>query len=388
MTSRFPAKQGFRQIKLENWKNFTQVDVPLQQRMFLVGPNASGKSNFLDVFRFLRDIAFPGGGGLLAAVSKRGGVTKIRSLAARQKPDVKITVEVDLGASPGRWTYEIGFSGGSLPEITLERIRKNGKDMIAPRPSPEDRADPERLQQSYLELKNLNKDFRELVNVLQSVDYIHTVPQLIREPERYVAKARDPFGSDVLEQIGLVSEKERKRRLDLICKALSVAVPQLTELRWKRIGRVPHLEGRYSHWRPQGAWQSEDQFSDGTLRLFGLLWTLLDSKGPLLLEEPELSLHPEVVREIPQLIARIQSKAGRQVFISTHSGDLLRDGGIGIDEVLLLRPEKDGTSVKPTSCFREIVLLLQAGLDLTDAVMPYTKPENVEQLALFSDGLR
>jgi predicted ATPase len=45
----------FSQVILENWRNFDQVDVRLQDRAFLVGPNASGKSNFLDVFRFLRD---------------------------------------------------------------------------------------------------------------------------------------------------------------------------------------------------------------------------------------------------------------------------------------------------------------------------------------------
>ncbi|MFW5773293.1 MAG: AAA family ATPase, partial [Tangfeifania sp.] len=43
-------------IKLKNWKNFKEIDVQLRNRIFIVGPNASGKSNFLDVFRFLRDI--------------------------------------------------------------------------------------------------------------------------------------------------------------------------------------------------------------------------------------------------------------------------------------------------------------------------------------------
>ena len=65
-------------VELKNWRNFVDVDVPLRQRQFLVGPNASGKSNFLDVFRFLRDIAKPNGGGLQSAVDKRGGLSKIR----------------------------------------------------------------------------------------------------------------------------------------------------------------------------------------------------------------------------------------------------------------------------------------------------------------------
>jgi len=46
-------------IVLKNWKNFPEVDQKLGDRVFLVGPNASGKSNFLDALRFLHDIAKP-----------------------------------------------------------------------------------------------------------------------------------------------------------------------------------------------------------------------------------------------------------------------------------------------------------------------------------------
>jgi predicted ATPase len=71
------------------------------------------------------------------------------------------------------------------------------------------------------------------------------------------------------------------------------------------------------------------------------------------LEEPELSLHPDVVRFVPQMFARIQRRLGRQVLISTHSSDLLRDEGIGLDEVLLLEPGEEGTSVRPANDFAE-----------------------------------
>jgi predicted ATPase len=52
----------FSRVHLENWRNFGAADVDLAQRVFVVGPNAAGKSNFLDVFRFLRCTAgCPGG---------------------------------------------------------------------------------------------------------------------------------------------------------------------------------------------------------------------------------------------------------------------------------------------------------------------------------------
>jgi hypothetical protein len=165
-----------------------------------------------------------------------------------------------------------------------------------------------------------------------------------------------------------------------------VAVPQLNELElWRDVRGTPHLRGKYEHWRPQGAWQTEEHFSDGTLRLMGLLWATLAGTGPLLLEEPELSLHPDVVRFIPQMFARIQRRTGRQIFISTHSMDLLRDDGIGLDEVLLLEPGTEGTSVAPAGSVHAIRDLLQGGLNLAEAVMPRTRPKQAQQLMLFGD---
>ena len=81
-------------LQLQNWRNFKKIEVDLRDRVFVIGPNASGKSNLLDVFRFLRDVAKPKGGGLQRAVEMRGGMTKVRCLLARSNPEVLI--EVDL----------------------------------------------------------------------------------------------------------------------------------------------------------------------------------------------------------------------------------------------------------------------------------------------------
>lgn len=379
-------KLRFSRVSLQNWKNFLEIDVALQNRVFLVGPNASGKSNFLDVFRFLRDLASPGGG-FREAVSRRGGLTAIRCLAARRYPDVSIRVVVEGVEETPKWEYELTFTQDNQrrPVIRRERISRNGKAVIE-RPNREDEQDPERLTQTYIEQVNVNREFRDLVAFFDSIRYLHIVPQLVREPDRSVGRMQDPYGGDFLEQIAKTPERTRKARLRKIREALRVAVPQLQEIElWRDVRGTPHLRGKYEHWRPQGAWQTEEQFSDGTLRLMGLLWAVMDGGGPLLLEEPELSLHPEVVRFIPQMFARVQRRTRRQIILSTHSPELLADEGIGLDEVLLLRPASEGTRVTPARDFEEIPRLLEGGVSLPEALIPKTRPEGAEQLTLFGD---
>ena len=376
----------FRHIHLENWRNFVRTDVDLQRRVFLVGPNASGKSNFLDVFRFLHDIVSVGGG-FQQAVINRGGVSDIRSLAARRYSDIVVMVRMGSGESDSIWEYELHFTQDNRRRSTIkrERVSKGGKNILL-RPDEDDQKDRERLTQTYLEQVNVNREFRDVADFFASVRYLHIVPQLVREPDRSVGKRKDPYGGDFLEQIARTPEKTRIAWLRRIEGALKVAVPQLTKVElWRDDRGTPHLRGKYAHWRPQGAWQAEDQFSDGTLRLMGLLWATLEGNGPLLLEEPELSLHPEVTRFIPQMFARIQRLSGRQILLSTHSTDLLQDEGIGLDEVLLLIPSSEGTEVRPAKGIREIERLLRSGMSLADIVIPHTRPENAEQLALFGD---
>ncbi|MGH7324985.1 MAG: AAA family ATPase [Candidatus Rokuibacteriota bacterium] len=374
----------FTHVKLENWRNFLNVDVPLQKRVFIVGPNASGKSNFLDAFRFLRDVA-DAQGGFQRAVHARRGVSQIRSLHARRYPSVAIDVALDLDSVV--WNYRLEFTQDNQrrPIIARELVRRD-KDVILDRPDEDDKSDHNRLTQTYLEQVNANRKFREVNEFLAQVRYLHLVPQLVREPDRSVGRVRDPFGGDFLEQLARTPKGTLESRLRRIQAALRVAVPQLKELVLDRDVRgVPHLKGLYEHWRPNAGWQTEDQFSDGTLRLLGLLWVFLDGTAPLLLEEPELSLHPAVVRHIPRMIARLGRRSGRQALLSTHSPDLLSDEGIAPEEVLLLEPSKEDTAVTVAWDDDQVRRLLEGGATLAETVLPRTAPAQAAQLSFFGD---
>lgn len=384
MPSSARSAMRFRRLRLRNWRNFVDIDVELQRRAFLVGANASGKSNLLDAFRFLRDVASPGG--FEAAVRSRGGVSLIRSLAARRDPS--IAIQVAVGDDEDEWKYLLRFRqetrGHRRVLVEEEKVWRRGKVIVA-RPDDEDGKDPERLTQTHLEQITANVKFRDLADFFSSVSYLHVVPQSIRETGVLSTREHDPYGSDLIERIARTPGPTRDARLRRILEALKVAVPLLTDLElWRDERGVPHLRGKYKNWREKGVWQGEREFSDGTLRLLGLLWSILETGGPLLLEEPEISLHPGIIEYIPQMLARMQLRTGRQTLISTHSPELLRDEGIGLDEVLVLEPGEKGTGVRMAADIPEISVLVEGGMPLGDVALPETRPANASQLPLYA----
>jgi len=374
-------------IQLRNWKNFGEVNADCGKRVFLIGPNASGKSNFLDALRFLCAVVQDG---LKKAVAARGGMKAVRYLCARRSPAVSIAVNLD-----DTWEYGLSFTAASNgePIITEEYVDsfENGqKKNLLKRPDPDDEKDELRLTQTALQQVNVNKEFRIIADFFSSIKYRHILPQLVRDPKNFspLPSVNDPFGRDLISQIWNTPKNTRDSRLNKINEALTIAVPQLKNLsveQHKATG-LPHLTAKYKHWRTHDAYQQEDSFSDGTLRLLTLLWSIFEAEGPLLLEEPELSLHEAIVRQLPGMFARLdktRKKATRQVFITTHAESLLYDPGIGANEVLILEPGAEGTGIR-TATEEEIRLMVEEGLTAAEVLMPKTRPDNIEQLSQLS----
>lgn len=380
-------------LKLQNWRNFRRIEVNLRERVFVIGPNASGKSNLLDVFRFLRDVAQPKGGGLQRAVAARGGMTKLRCLLARRDPEVLIEVELaERVDTPAVWRYSLAFRSegkGKQRVVVGKEIVEDLRQgvVVLNRPDSKDKSDPERLTETSLEQVNANKDFREIAQFFGSLTYLHLVPQLLKYTELGASGQLegDPFGQSFLERIAKTTDRTRDARLKKIESALQACVPNMRHLRFTRDATTgaPHLEALYEHWRPDAGWQREDQFSDGTLRLLGIMWSLLDGDSLLLLEEPELSLNESIVRQIPALLWQMQRKAKyrRQVFVTTHSEALLEHSSVDPRDVVRLEPSGDGTRAL-TATAQEIALVA-AGYNVAEAMVQKMPLGQIDQLSIF-----
>jgi predicted ATPase len=381
----------FTRVRLENWRNFRQAEVRLEKRAFLVGPNASGKSNFLDALRFLRDIARPEGGLASAlALPGRGGFKNVRCLFARKPSTLTIDVDVGDDSNPTLWSYMLvlqqhNAARGNPVTVEQEIVKHRGTITLeAKRPNQTD--DLLFWTQTKLEQVQQNKTFRELAEVFTSIRYLHVVPQIVRDARRFIDAAEDPFGGDLLRRMKETPKKSREPRLRRLRDALKVAVPQFEDLELKDdIDGRPHLYAAFRHWRVHPTQQDETLLSDGTLRLLGFLWSITERGGPLLLEEPELSLHDAVVAQLPAMIAKAQRLSGRQVIASTHSEALLNAPGIKPHEVHRIAVSENGSEIETAAGNLTILELVEkAGWSLGQAVLPLTQPEGIEKLGSLS----
>lgn len=379
-------------LELENWMNFKRLEVSsIEDRLFIIGPNASGKSNLLDALRFLRDVALPAGpkpsgGGLQKAMQDRGGISKVRCLNAGKQSEIRLGIRLEEGAE--EWEYKLHFKGEGRANnrltVVKEEVLHDGKCLMR-RPDELDEQDQERLTQTALEDVKANQKFRPIAHFLSEVSYLHLVPQLLKFSDLIGGNrlTHDPFGQGFLERIAATPERTRTARLRRIQRVLGDVVPQFSELRFVKdtvTGR-PHVEANFAHWRPKGAWQRESQFSDGTLRLIALLWSLLDTSSLLLLEEPELSLNEAVVAKLPELFRELQkgSKTTRQIVVTTHSDALLADASIGWDEIVRLEQANGDTRIAgPTKQERAMV---DGGFTIGKVLLEGTRPPGVTEPA-------
>jgi hypothetical protein len=344
------AKPGgvlrFTHLILENWRNFTRVEAALRNRVIVTGPVAGGKTNLLDAFLFLRDIAAEGG--FQAAIAKRGGLARLRCLAAPASAEMAIEVWA-AGDEPGAaWSYSLRFAQDAQrkPVIVSECAACRGREILA-RPDERDGQDPRRLSATALEQLHANREFRELADWFGSIRC-----------------GADGCGSRLLEAVASTPENVAAGRLRRILDLIRPLVPQLEALDFRRDARgAPHLRARFGY--AHGAWQTEEQLSGGTLRMLALAWDAMEGAGPLLIEEPERSLDAAAVQKILPMLRAAGRRGERQLVMATHSSELLADESVTPDEVLLLEPGEDGTTARAPS---------------------YFVPTDEEQLALFEES--
>ena len=116
-----------KRIRIRNFKSFADVDLELGRFNVIVGANAAGKSNAVQVFRFLRDIRW---NGLDNAISMQGGSQYIHNLRLGDKSTsieletalpkgvrIPIPTKSRVYSTGGRWILEFRIKGQSIEVV-------------------------------------------------------------------------------------------------------------------------------------------------------------------------------------------------------------------------------------------------------------------------------
>lgn len=319
-------------IHASNFKSLGEsVDLPLSSFVALVGINGAGKSNVVDVPRFvahaLRD-------GLDAAVTTRGNMRGLGRWSGGRPYDVSIRIDVARDEGAGFFDLRIGSQdGGDNYKVLHEQARWrdasgtwdyvvgpsgwDGPGGLSPRPDPGGLALP---------LVAADERFKLLHEELRSVAIYSIFPAVLRSPQQF-------DGSTPMLEHGenwATALRAVTRRKDLHAElrtALAAIVGDIEDVRVKAVGGF--LSPQFLHSKSpeisskRAKWFDSAQESDGTLRIAGILAALLQAPAPGLLgvEEPELTVHPGALSVIHDYLREASLRS--QVVVTTHSPDLL-----------------------------------------------------------------
>ena len=344
-----------RRIVVSNYRSLGQrVEIHFGNLTAFVGQNGSGKSNTVDVLRFVSDCVHIG---LEGAINKRHGINAVRRWSSGHPFNVSILVEVRSEQEDLAGTYSFTLAGDRAEEyrvkeesadftVGAEHRRyaiRNGKWVEGPsdlRP---------KVDQLNLALPLIAGDerFRPLADLLRRVAIYAVYPDALREPQRYdPAKPMDRHGSN---WVSVLKDQDRDTWKPELLAALGRLTGDIEDMRIKPVGG--YLLVQFKHQLDQAStssrlkWFNSAQESDGTLRVAGIVSALLqDPPLPVIgIEEPELTVHAGA---IPLLFDFIQQACSRsQVLLTTHSPELL--DLLDADDVRVVERRDGETSIAP-----------------------------------------
>lgn len=329
----------FKELSIHGFRRLYDVTLPLRPLSVMIGANGTGKTSVLDVLSLFANSAQ---GKLLDAITDLSGLNSVLTYDKAEELRLGISMTVPsheplkymLGLKPHGIAYAIS-------EETLSQQRQHHPppflhiDSHGPdikyfeaeqkklvRPNWEHKP----LETSLAQVPKMFREPEDFRNRLSSSTFYHVLNVDPRSPVRLPQPMRPATlpgrnGEELVSCLFYLREAERNR-FEAIEDALRAAFP-----RFERLDFPPVAAGTLAL-----AWRENDfsqplymhQLSEGTLRFLWLA-TLLQSPGLTaltLLDEPEVSLHPELLNLLADLLREASMRT--QLLVATHSDRLIR----------------------------------------------------------------
>lgn len=304
------------------------VDLQLNRFTALVGQNGSGKSNVVDIVRFVADAMTLG---LEGAITRRHGISAVRRWTSGHPVNLKIGLELKLADA---WaTYEFELTSHSVHDYAVKHERAYIKGVSS---SVEFEIADARWVRGPTDLRpsvgplNLalplvagDERFRALGDALRSMAVYTIFPDVLREPQKYDPKK--PMEQHGANWISILKDQKPESWQPELAAALGKLTGEIDAIEVRPVAGHLFIRFRHGVWgrseRPK--WFDAAQESDGTLRIAGIVTALLQEPRLSLIgiEEPELTIHPGAIRLVYDYLR--QAADHTQVLVTTHSPELL-----------------------------------------------------------------
>ncbi|WP_449243758.1 AAA family ATPase [Desulfobacca acetoxidans] len=354
-------------LKIKNYLSLRNICLELSLNNAFVGPNNAGKSNIIEVFRFINKIA---SSGLSAAVNDRGGFAEIlwKGLDDGEMSFfIECQVPVGEEATPRTYQYELVLTGSAKTGPGAFSVEKESLKRYEPESNfgsytlasfmggrgqgfhPDGTIafeQKEMTSKSFLEYSVPGWEGMYLKNYVTFWRFYRLIPFAMRQANAiseqfFLNEYGDNLSAWLLTlQTGY---REEYRRLE---QAVFDNFPEITGVLTPptQVGTTfIQLQEKYLK-RPVNLWK----ISDGALQLLALLSLIYAPRklgAPLYcVEEPENHLHPRILEVLMELLKQRQQELGShaaQLIFTTHSPYII--DRFDIEDLLAVKREKGET---------------------------------------------
>ncbi len=330
------------QIWVKGYKSLADVTLNLHPLTVMIGPNGCGKTSLLEVFGLLKQAARKH---LAEMINGMGGLGVLLS----HVKEVPYGIEIGIRAksSLNETNSSFAYSFVLLPQVITYKVARERLEQILP--SGELQGEPLELTSSTVQELDLLfhllpgaetlSDGLEKALLLGPLSIDFRAP--IRFPQALIPTHLPGINGETLfaALYNLRESKEFRSYYERIEETLHLAFPDFERLELPVVGA-----GQITlAWRQKSLTIPlyPNQLSEGTLRFLWLATALLSPEpSPLILiDEPEVSLHPELLQILSALLR--DASARTQLIVATHSSDLIR--WLRPDEVVVI-DKQDGKS--------------------------------------------
>ena len=329
-----------------------------------VGPNSSGKTNFLAALKFLHHVAALG---LFKAFADRGGFNEVFWKGETTEDQIEFNLSVEIPTQEGQLLpaeYELAIQGSPTGTVTVRReslrIEYRGRmiDVIDMRDGlgkinhldgTKAFDSPNNPSISMLEFNTPNWGGTTFRNYLMSMHFYELVPQAMRQMKPFVkVPFLNEYGENLIEFLTTLktSHSDAFRQIEQVVQDTFPYVEQLIP-EPTQAGQVFLTAKERFLKRPVNVWNMA-QGELGFIALVSLILSPPEFGAPITaVEEPESHLHPRLLETLVELLRQTEAKliaegqGASQIFTTTHSPYLVDH--LNLDELIVTEKIKGQT---------------------------------------------